>query len=50
MTEIYKGFLILIFLKFYPLGKERVNEISGEIERFHAEKAEKMEKMEKLKA
>jgi len=37
--------IMLIFLKFYPLGKERVDEISKKIEEMHAEKAKKLEKM-----
>jgi Na+/melibiose symporter-like transporter len=37
--------IMLVFLKFYPLGKERVDEISRIIKRMHAEKAKKMEEM-----
>jgi len=39
--------IMLVFLKFYPLGKERMDEISKKIEKMHAEKAEKLEKMAK---
>ena len=39
--------MLLIFLKYYPLGKEKVVEISKKIEEMHAEKAEKLEKMTK---
>jgi len=37
--------ILLVFLKFYPLSKERVNEISKKVEKMHAEKAKKLEKM-----
>ena len=37
--------IMLVFLKFYPLGKERVAEIGEKIEEMHAEKAKKLEKI-----
>jgi GPH family glycoside/pentoside/hexuronide:cation symporter len=37
--------VLLIFLRFYPLGKKRVAIIRKEIEKIHAEKAEKLKKM-----
>jgi len=37
--------IMLVFLKFYPLGKERVAEINKEVEKIHAEKAKKLEEM-----
>ena len=36
--------VLLVFLKFYPLGKERTDEVSKKIEKIHAEKAKKLEK------
>ena len=37
--------MMLAFLKFYPLGKERVDEIGEKIEEMHVEKAKKLEKI-----
>ena len=37
--------IMLVFLKFYPLGKERVDEIRKKIEKIHVEKANKLENM-----
>lgn len=37
--------IMLVFLKFYPLGKQRVDEIGEIIQKIHAEKAEKLEKI-----
>ena len=42
--------LLLIFLAFHPLGKERVAEIRNEVEKIHAGKAEKLRKMTKNEA
>jgi len=43
-TALYT-LILLLFLKYYPLGKEKVIEISKKIEKIHVEKAEKLEKM-----
>jgi len=43
-TALYTA-ILLIFLKYYPLGKEKVIEISEKIEKMHAEKAEKLERL-----
>jgi GPH family glycoside/pentoside/hexuronide:cation symporter len=37
--------IMLIFLKFYPLGKKKVDEIGKVIEKMHEEKAKKLEEM-----
>ena len=37
--------IMLVFLKFYPLGKKRVDEVDKEIEKMHAEKAKKLAEM-----
>ena len=37
--------ILLIFLRSYPLGKERVAEMRKEIEKIHAEKAEKLKNL-----
>jgi GPH family glycoside/pentoside/hexuronide:cation symporter len=37
--------ILLVFLGFYPLGKEKVAAIRKELEKTHAEKAEKLKKM-----
>jgi len=42
---IFYTAILLTFLKYYPLGKEKVVEISKKVERIHAEKAKKLEKM-----
>jgi len=37
--------ILLVFLGFYPLGKEKVAAIRKELEKIHAEKAEKLKKI-----
>jgi GPH family glycoside/pentoside/hexuronide:cation symporter len=37
--------IMLVFLKFYPLGKKKVDEVKKEIEKMHMEKAKKLEEM-----
>jgi GPH family glycoside/pentoside/hexuronide:cation symporter len=43
---IFTG-IMLVFLRFYPLGKERVEEIGRRLNKLHAEKEEKMAKRTK---
>ena len=45
-TALYTA-ILLIFLKYYPLGREKVIEISKKVEKIHAEKAKKLEKTSK---